>query len=267
MAALTGNSISLRVQLLDLALQQFLQGDFILIRQFLRLQLDLELEVRPVGQRHQTPVGFEKMAAFLQVDLLNGLLGFANQILGEVVLADLLELTVSRLQAPAGVDGGRQRLPVPLLGVLVAEVLLEHFLNLRGDAAAGPIEGEDHRLVVVVVLEVTRSEFHPQPIGSELRERCRTVAVVQVAQQGRVELLVNHVQDAHLAVGVIKDLLTVAVDALALRVHHLVVLEQVLAGVEVVLLDFLLGLLNLPRDHARSQWPCPLPCPGRSARP
>ncbi len=37
-----------------------------------------------------------------------------------------------------------------------------------------------------------------------------------------------------------ENLLAVAVDSLALVVHHLVVLEQVLADVEVALLDLLL---------------------------
>src|SRR5262249_60950727 len=51
-------------------------------------------------------------------------------------------------------------------------------------------------------------------------------------------------------VGPLEDLLAVAVDALALVVHHLVVLEEVLADVEVALLDLLLGGLDAPRHHA-----------------
>ena len=48
-----------------------------------------------------------------------------------------------------------------------------------------------------------------------------------------------------------------AVDDLALLVQHVVVLEDVLADLEVVLLDPLLGALDLPRQHLRA----------RSARP
>ena len=45
-------------------------------------------------------------------------------------------------------------------------------------------------------------------------------------------------------------LLAVAVDALALLVHHLVVFEQVLADVEVAFFDLLLGAFDAAADHA-----------------
>ena len=44
--------------------------------------------------------------------------------------------------------------------------------------------------------------------------------------------------------------LAVAVNPLALLVHHLVVFEQVLADVEVALFDFLLGPFDAAADHA-----------------
>src|SRR5262249_56252373 len=69
------------------------------------------------------------------------------------------------------------------------------------------------------------------------------------ALQRQVDLLVEHLDDARLAVGAAEDALPLAVDLLALVVHHLVVLEQVLAAVEVALLDALLGLADLPRHH------------------
>ena len=55
--------------------------------------------------------------------------------------------------------------------------------------------------------------------------------------------------------------LAVAVDALALLVHHLVVFQEVLADVEVALFDFLLGALDAPRDHAALDGLRPPPCP------
>ena len=45
-------------------------------------------------------------------------------------------------------------------------------------------------------------------------------------------------------------LLAIAVDALPLLVHHLVVFEQVLADFEVALFDFLLGAFDAAADHA-----------------
>ncbi len=65
-----------------------------------------------------------------------------------------------------------------------------------------------------------------------------------------VDLLVEHVQDADLAIGAFEDLLAIAVDLVALLVHDLVVFEQVLAAVEVPFLDLLLGGLDAARDHA-----------------
>ena len=48
----------------------------------------------------------------------------------------------------------------------------------------------------------------------------------------------------------LRMLLAVAVDALALLVHDLVVFEQVLADLEVAFFDLLLGALDAARDHA-----------------
>ena len=48
----------------------------------------------------------------------------------------------------------------------------------------------------------------------------------------------------------LEDLATQRVDALALLVHHVVVLEQVLATLEVLRLDLLLGALDGLGDHA-----------------
>ena len=48
----------------------------------------------------------------------------------------------------------------------------------------------------------------------------------------------------------VENPLAIAVDALALLVHHLVVFEQVLADVEVALFDFLLGAFDAAADHA-----------------
>ena len=56
-----------------------------------------------------------------------------------------------------------------------------------------------------------------------------------------------------------------AVDGLALLVHHVVVFEQVFAGLEVLAFDRLLRRFNAPRDHLRLDRERPLPCPAAAA--
>ena len=65
-----------------------------------------------------------------------------------------------------------------------------------------------------------------------------------------VDLLVDHVEDQLLAVGAVENPLAIAIDALALLVHHLVVFEQVLANFEVAFFDLLLGTFDAAADHA-----------------
>src|SRR5262249_21240478 len=89
-----------------------------------------------------------------------------------------------------------------------------------------------------------------EPVGRELREALRAVVFVHEPVDGHRDLLIQHGQDADLAVGAVEDFLAVAVDALALVVHYLVVFEQVLTDVEVALLDLLLGALDPSRHHA-----------------
>ena len=59
----------------------------------------------------------------------------------------------------------------------------------------------------------------------------------------------DHVDDQLLAVDPVEDVLAVAVDPLALLVHHFVVFEQILADFEVAFFDFLLGAFDAARDH------------------
>src|SRR5262249_25819639 len=55
---------------------------------------------------------------------------------------------------------------------------------------------------------------------------------------------------ADLAIGALEHFLAEAVDALPLMIHHLVVFEEVLADVEVALLDLFLGRLDAAAHHA-----------------
>ncbi len=64
------------------------------------------------------------------------------------------------------------------------------------------------------------------------------------------DLLVDHLEDELLAVGAVENSLAIAVDAFALLVHHLVVLEQVLADFEVPLFHLFLGTFDAAADNA-----------------
>ena len=62
-------------------------------------------------------------------------------------------------------------------------------------------------------------------------------------------MLANHFHDQIAAVIAVEDSLAIAVDALALFVHHLVVFEQILANLEVPLFDLFLRTLDPAGDH------------------
>ena len=63
----------------------------------------------------------------------------------------------------------------------------------------------------------------------------------------------------------LEDVSAQAVDRLALLVHDVVVLEEVLADLEVAAFDLLLGPLDRARDHAATRWGRPPPCRGASS--
>src|SRR5208337_253530 len=71
----------------------------------------------------------------------------------------------------------------------------------------------------------------------------------QEAIGGVFDLGIDHLEDLVLGGRSLEQALAERVDPLALLVHDLVVLEQVLANIEVPLLDFLLGSLDAPADH------------------
>jgi hypothetical protein len=75
----------------------------------------------------------------------------------------------------------------------------------------------------------------------------RAVLVHQVAEDAGDVVF----QDQFLLVHTLEQLAAQAVHRLALLVHHVVVFEQVFAGLEVLGFDGLLGFLNAPRDQPR----------------
>jgi hypothetical protein len=85
--------------------------------------------------------------------------------------------------------------------------------------------------------------------GADVRELDRLVLVARVKLDDRLETLLEHPDDLRAQPLAAQDLLPLPVDERPLAVGHLVVLEQVLADVEVALLDLLLHVLDAARDE------------------
>ncbi len=80
-------------------------------------------------------------------------------------------------------------------------------------------------------------------------ERFGAVHLGQKPLECLVDLAVDHLDDQIAAVDAVENPLAIAVDALALLVHHFVVFEQVLADFEVALFDLLLSAFDAAADH------------------
>ena len=85
--------------------------------------------------------------------------------------------------------------------------------------------------------------------GIGLSQQCLEVPVLgilagEVGVRNGHEFLTHHVEDVRLEIGAFEDLVAVLVDDVALRVHDVVVLDDVLADVEVVALDLRLRGLD-----------------------
>ena len=115
--------------------------------------------------------------------------------------------------------------------------------------------------------EITRLELDSQvvpPAQRGKRSRRRSPRSQERRDDILIDLLLDHVEDQRSAVGSVQNLLPVAIDSLALLVHHFVVFEQVLADLEVAFFDLLLGRLDAPRDHAGFRSASPSCMPSRS---
>jgi len=60
----------------------------------------------------------------------------------------------------------------------------------------------------------------------------------------------SHVLDRPGDIVVLEDLAPLAINDLALLVHHVVIFEEMLTDIEMVPLDLALGVLDRPADHA-----------------
>ena len=93
-------------------------------------------------------------------------------------------------------------------------------------------------------------QFDRQLVAGPFGKAIGAVAFVEVRLEMLADLAFEHFEDQIFAVGPFENLLAIAVDVLALLVHHLVVFEQILANLEVALFDLLLGAFDAARDHA-----------------
>ncbi len=213
-------------------------------------QPNLELEARPIGDRLNTPIVLQERLASRQIDLADGILRLFDQELLQLIAADLLELAIGGLESPARVDGIGHRLPIPFFFIdILAEIFIEGVLNLRGDEFAGFFAGDFFRFGEIAAAKVGGVKLDSQAVGGELREAGRAILFVQKLVHGQLNLIVDHLQNANLAVAAVQDLLPVAVDPLALMVHHLVVFQKILADVEVAFFDLFLGFADLAGNH------------------
>ena len=135
-----------------------------------------------------------------------------------------------------------QRLPVPFRRLfLCRQVFFQGFEHLAFGHALGLIAGIAFRRRRSPAPRKSRaSNSTASSLPAQLGERLGAVVLVEELVEIMLDLLVDHLQDQLLAIGAVEDVLAVAVDALPLLVHHLVVFEQVFADFEVAFLDLLL---------------------------
>src|SRR3954469_20851910 len=212
--------------------------------------LDLHLHVEDVAREllpDRLDEGREHVEALV-------LVGDERILLGEAAEVDALAQVVHVVQvlAPALVDDLEQDVALDLAHQLRAELLLA--LVVRLDRVLLQLRLERLALDRVLV-EVLGGERDRVDL-LELREEAVEVPVLDVvADEILVDEAVEHVADLGARgaghVLALEDAVANLVDDLALLVHHVVVLEHALADQEVLLLDLLLGRLDLLREHLR----------------
>ena len=94
---------------------------------------------------------------------------------------------------------------------------------------------------------VQRRHLRDEPVEIPVLDDVASVTSVTL----RAHRLLDPAADLLGVVVAVEDAAALLVDDHALRVHHVVVLEDVLAGDEVLLLDLLLRALDLAREDRR----------------
>ena len=108
-----------------------------------------------------------------------------DQLFGDVVAADLLEVAVAEVEAPAGVERRGQRVPVPLaLVFVVGQVLVDGVEHLRLGHAAGFVDGDPLGVVEIGVAKVLGVELHVEQVAGRGGERLAAVGRVEEPRRG-----------------------------------------------------------------------------------
>ena len=181
----------------------------------------------------------EELEALLLVLHLRVDLAVAAQADAGLERVDRLEVVL-----PARVDGVQEHVLLDAAHELVADLALARDVEL--------LDGLQRRLGRAAVL----GHRHGVPVGQLEPEGAPHPAVEGLGVLGAdarraLDGALDHHQDLLLQLDRLEHVLARAVDLLALLVHHLVVLEEALADLEVAVLDLLLGLGDGARDHAR----------------
>src|SRR4051794_17503034 len=217
------------------------------LRTLLLLLLDLDLDVEDVA-RELVPDVVHQRREHLEALVL---VGHERVDLGEAAEVDALAQVVHVVQvlAPALVDDLEQHEALERAHELVAELLLALVVGIDDVLA----DLHDERLAVDPLLDVLGLEGVLVHLV-ELREQAVEVPVLgKFSREVLAADALDRVRDL-LAGGLrhvlaLEDPVAVLVDDLALLVHHVVVLEDALADQEVLLLDLLLGVLDLLGEH------------------
>ena len=219
-------------------------------RDLLHRELHAELLAGPIGERLGPITACQEALAIGKIDAANRGFGLLHEPFSEFLGSDLLEVAFAALEPEASVHGPAHLVPLPVARLLIrVQVLFGEFLDHGGNHLERLVQ-RGLLGIVVAASELGGRELDAEAVAGELGETRRAVILGEELIDGHVRLLVDHVEDHGARVLAVEHFLPRAVDALALVIHHLVVFEQVLALVEVVLFDLLLGLLDAAGDHA-----------------
>src|SRR3954451_4302254 len=227
-----------------------LRGRRLLLRAVAVRALDLDLDVVD----HAREVGPDRVHQVVEEREGLVLVGHERLDLGEPAQVDALAQVVHVVEvlAPALIDDLEHEIALERAHELLAELGLALVVERHRVLGEQPLEllAVDRRAVDLVRAEVDLVdllELDPELVEVPVvREVARRVLVHQAADD-LGDLLAG--DGAHVAA--LEHLVAVAVDDLALLVHHVVVLEDALADEVVLLLDLALRVLDLLREHLR----------------
>ena len=242
------------VDLAGLAADELLEGLHIVTvfldrGELLRVEADTKPPLCPATGAPQAEVGVEELRSLGKIDPVDRLLSPLLQEFGDAVAADPLQITVVDGELPPRVGERGERRPVPLILVLAGgEVFLDRLEDLCLRLPHRLIHRPSLRLLRRHAAEVVAVEFAGELARGPTGVGLRTVVAVEERADVLLDLPIDHVEDDLTAGLAVQNPLTEAVDPLPLLVHHLVIFEQVLADLEVPLLDLLLCGLD-PAGH------------------